>query len=323
MAISHVIIWVPDAWQWAFEGAAKSLGEFLVVAGGILGGISGFAAALDNPPLKWMFSRGAREAARGGDFVKGASQSYQNWKLLYVLIGIVAGVIAGGILSFVVALLLAILAVLGALLGAAAKGALIGASAGLFSVLILSAGVFVHALVRNPWLSTGVAIVTVALVGFAVSRSNILNEGFSTASVASPSHLFSPLPESRIERVWVEYNVSEANQDGFRIHVAARVAHRQGVACGAAAYFYNKGGRPLMDSDGRYRSADGQVSVGVDFAPGFDITVFDDLAMFLPYDQLHVKPLDSHDLQLQVRLYQKNGNFFASSEFRDFWLPVL
>lgn len=316
VAIGLVVIWVPSAWQWAFEVAGQPIAQFLVVGGGILGGIAGLLYALDNPPWKWMLNAGTKEAARGGDFVRGASSEYQSWKLVYVLVGVVIGAIAGGIAGLLFTVLIAIILAFVAFLAAAAVGALFAVGAGLIVVLVVSAVIFVDALVRNHLLTAVIVICVIASLVFSVTRSGILNEGLRVRVAGLYRRLF---PENRIEKVWVEHNVFDSSQKGMRIHIAARITHRQGVACGAAAYFYEKDGNPLKDSDGSYRSADGLVSVGVELSPGSDVTDYDDLAMFLPYAQLHLNAAVRHDLKLQVSLYEKGGSFFASSEWTAFW----
>jgi hypothetical protein len=124
-------------------------------------------------------------------------------------------------------------------------------------------------------------------------------------------------PKGEIENISVDHNVWQGGYIGMLIHVKFTVDNFQGVDCGAAAYFYFSSGKALKDFNGAYRTDDGNVSVGTDFRPGYVHSTYEDLRLFIPYDELHLAS-GRYDLKFNVKLYEKNGNFFATSEYVPF-----
>lgn len=116
-----------------------------------------------------------------------------------------------------------------------------------------------------------------------------------------------------IQQVWVDTNVYQDDQKGMFIHVRFDTWNLRGIECGATAYFEYASGAPLKDFNGSYTDVAGNVALGMDFTPGYDNTYFDDLSMFMPYDELHMAA-GSYTLKFHVQLYDlATNNHFASS----------
>ena len=56
----------------------------------------------------------------------------------------------------------------------------------------------------------------------------------------------------------------------------------------AAAYFYCPNGTPIKDTNGSNRTSDGNVATHVNFTPNYENCTFNDLAIFMPYSELHL-----------------------------------
>ena len=120
--------------------------------------------------------------------------------------------------------------------------------------------------------------------------------------------------EGRIELVWVDHNVFEGPLKGMRIHVRFQVSGLRSIPCRAVAYFAYADGAALQDFDNFYFTSDGQVSAGTDFTPIYPDATFQDLQIFMPYDQLHMQA-GHHELQFHVELYTQDGDYhFAESQ---------
>lgn len=129
-----------------------------------------------------------------------------------------------------------------------------------------------------------------------------------------------PSNASYIESVTVDYNAYENSQNGIGIHIRFKVADRKDVPCIAAAYFYYESGDVLRDLNGEYTSYDSQVSVGQNFTPQYDNSVFDDLVLFIPNDELHTGT-GRYDLKFKVELYDYNTqSSFSTSDYYHFYI---
>lgn len=109
-------------------------------------------------------------------------------------------------------------------------------------------------------------------------------------------------PSASIERVWVDHNVVQGGATGMLIHVRFSVKRMRGESGTVAAYFYFSSGKCLRDSDGKFTTADGSVSVAKEYEPQYDKALFEDLTIFMPVDQLHLAS-GHHDLCFHVQVF--------------------
>ena len=114
------------------------------------------------------------------------------------------------------------------------------------------------------------------------------------------------IPSGRINRLWAEYDVFEGGQKGMRVHCNFDVNNWLDKPCEISAYFSFTNGTPLKDFNGAYCSVDGQVSTGIDVVPGYESANFGDLALFMPYDELHMDP-GVAELMFHFVLFRKRG----------------
>jgi hypothetical protein len=114
-----------------------------------------------------------------------------------------------------------------------------------------------------------------------------------------------------INKIWVEYNVTENNQAGMRVHVSFNINNYQGKKGYCSAYFYNSDGTPLKDLNNSYKTQTGNVATSNTFTPLYPYTLFNDYALFIPYSELH-KPKGSYDLKLNVEIHSMEGIKFKS-----------
>ena len=73
----------------------------------------------------------------------------------------------------------------------------------------------------------------------------------------------------------------------------------------------------IQDVNNSYRASDGHVSFLTDFKPGYDDSIYKDLELFMPYDELHMAS-GKHSLKFKLGLYVKDGGFFAWSHYLHF-----
>ncbi len=92
---------------------------------------------------------------------------------------------------------------------------------------------------------------------------------------------------AKINKVWVEENIYENGKAGMRIHVNMNTYNLNSKQCQLAVYFYTESGTALIDTNARYNSAGGKVSLGENFTPPYDNALYEDYKIFMPYEELH------------------------------------
>ena len=131
-------------------------------------------------------------------------------------------------------------------------------------------------------------------------------------------HVLNPGPDAAIKSVRVEHNQWQGLNMGMRIHVELTIGNRRGSVCNLAAYFTDANGLVLKDFNGFYATSDSQVSVQQSLVPAFDETYYSDVVLFLPYDELHMRP-GNYDLQFHLEVQDPyNGLLLASSKGHGF-----
>lgn len=106
----------------------------------------------------------------------------------------------------------------------------------------------------------------------------------------------------KFDDIHVEYDVTRFERKGMLIHIKFVVTGLVGVQCKAVAYFYERTGEALKDTDGTFTTVDGSVSASDVFTPGYESTVYDDFQVFIPYDELGVGE-GTHNLKFNVLLF--------------------
>jgi hypothetical protein len=113
-------------------------------------------------------------------------------------------------------------------------------------------------------------------------------------------------PRATFEKIWVDYDVFESDVKGMRIHVKFSVYDMKNLDSYVAIYFKDKEGRPLKDRNKKFYSETGDVAVYKYLKPGYDEAVYNDLSVFMPYDELDLDP-GAYDLKMAIDLIYKSG----------------
>jgi hypothetical protein len=124
-------------------------------------------------------------------------------------------------------------------------------------------------------------------------------------------------PTGKVDRVWVDYDVTENGQFGMRIHVKFTAANMKGIDSYLAIYFEKESGERLTSSDSRFQSKAGDVAAYRSLKPGYDQTEYNDLTVFMPYSELHLG-VGNHNLKMDIDLIQENGTFIDHLYFHVF-----
>ena len=119
---------------------------------------------------------------------------------------------------------------------------------------------------------------------------------------------------AKFKEMEVTHNVFQSGQPGIQIRLAFDISHRKGFQCRMSAYFFDMERNPLKDINQRFKTVDGNVSVGSTFTPGYDNCAYDNYILFMPYAELDQVD-GERDLEFYVRVYDEvTRSFLADSE---------
>ena len=96
-------------------------------------------------------------------------------------------------------------------------------------------------------------------------------------------------PVATIREMEITQNVFQSNQPGLQICLNFNIKNRKGIQCRAVTYFFDEQHNPLQDVNQRFKTTNGEVSVGSTFRPGFENCNYDNYILFLPYSELDRK----------------------------------
>jgi hypothetical protein len=146
----------------------------------------------------------------------------------------------------------------------------------------------------------------------------------SASKSASPTPKPSESPKSsttdakvKFDKIWVDYNVSEGGEKGMRIHVKFEVTGMEGVDSYLMVYFEKEDGSKLTTSSSLYGSKDGNVAAKKALKPGFEVTVYKDLEVFMPYNELNLTK-GKYNLKMDADLADDDENLIEHLGYHEF-----
>jgi hypothetical protein len=121
---------------------------------------------------------------------------------------------------------------------------------------------------------------------------------------------------AQVEKITVDHNVYEGGVKGMRIHVKFTTSNMYQVQGYCNAYFYFSDGTSLKDYNQRYYTSDGNVSVHRTFTPNYVECRYNDLQLFMPYDELHMAS-GNFNLKFYIQIHD-NSKRLTSSDWVHF-----
>ncbi|MEO6588250.1 MAG: hypothetical protein ABIP06_02880 [Pyrinomonadaceae bacterium] len=126
-------------------------------------------------------------------------------------------------------------------------------------------------------------------------------------------------PGATFDRMWIDYNIKENNQDGMRIHIKFTANSLKSADCQIRISFFDDDEKtPLTDNNQRFYTTKGNVALFRDLKPPYDPAVYEDFQMFMPYDELDLS-YGSYKLKMDVDLIYKDGELIEHMN----WYPFV
>ena len=98
------------------------------------------------------------------------------------------------------------------------------------------------------------------------------------------------------------------------IHVRFDVLSMKGRNGNMTIYFFYESGKRLSDFNDRYTTPDGQIAIGTSLTPSYQHSVYNDVALFMPYSELHMAGgLNKEPLKFEIKIWDSDGTEVAST----------
>ncbi|MEO7983320.1 MAG: hypothetical protein ABI688_04485 [Bacteroidota bacterium] len=126
-------------------------------------------------------------------------------------------------------------------------------------------------------------------------------------------------PRATFDSLWVDYDVKENDVLGMMLHFKFTAYDMKDTQAAVAVYFeYNdERGGILKDKNQQYSSSGGDVAVYKDVKPGFSPAYYDDLQVFMPYNELDLAP-GTYQLLMDTKLIYSRGGLIANFTLQGF-----
>lgn len=140
---------------------------------------------------------------------------------------------------------------------------------------------------------------------------------FSADGTRFPNLNFAP--SATFDSIWVDYDVTENDLYGMRIHLSFSTYGMKDMDAYVAIYFeYNDDMAGfLKDRNKKYNSTEGDVAVYKAIKPAYDPADYKDLTLFMPYEELDLEP-GIYDLTMDTKLIYKKGGLIQWLTYHDF-----
>lgn len=120
-----------------------------------------------------------------------------------------------------------------------------------------------------------------------------------------------------LSKIWADYNVREDGRLGMKVHTRFTVYNLKGTELYLALYFQKDDGTPLETSNTKFSSESGQTAVFESLKPGFDEAYYEDIDLFMPYDEFNLTK-GKYKLKIDADVIYKGGGRLDHLDYYEF-----
>ncbi|HNQ15146.1 MAG TPA: hypothetical protein PKM58_06250 [Pyrinomonadaceae bacterium] len=118
-------------------------------------------------------------------------------------------------------------------------------------------------------------------------------------------------------KIWIEYNQTRNGRRGMLVHVNFEVTGLKGVDAKMIVRIKDSGDEFLASSSAGFSNADGDFEVSYDIKPGYDPAVYEDVTVFIPYDEIRIGK-GNWSLKLDVDIAYESGELIKHIDYKEF-----
>lgn len=120
-----------------------------------------------------------------------------------------------------------------------------------------------------------------------------------------------------VGEITADFNVKDGGRTGMRVHTTFTVYDLKGTDLYLALYFQEEDGTPLKTSNKKYASTNGDVAVFFELKPGFDEALYEDIKLFIPYDEFRLSK-GNYNLRIDASVIYKAGGLVDHLDYYPF-----
>lgn len=123
--------------------------------------------------------------------------------------------------------------------------------------------------------------------------------------------------EATVNKIKIDFDVMRDGKKGMLVHADFNVYGLKGINSYIVVYVQRKNGDALKSDSEDFGDVKGDLAIFRELKPGFEPTLYEDMQLFLPYEEI---PLGKgvFDLKLDIDLMYKNGTLFKHLDFYPF-----
>lgn len=116
-----------------------------------------------------------------------------------------------------------------------------------------------------------------------------------------------------INSVTVFNDADVEGKKGLSVHVSFNISGMKDKDARVSCYFYDRNGNALVNTNGSYGTtgSPSYVSSGEDIKPGYDNSLYSDLEIKIPYDELHLSGTYSRSLRVDVLIWDYSTSSYT------------
>ncbi|MGI8670354.1 MAG: hypothetical protein ACR2J3_11005 [Aridibacter sp.] len=124
----------------------------------------------------------------------------------------------------------------------------------------------------------------------------------------TPANNSNSTPSGNVEKMWIDYNVTQDGQKGMLVHTKMTLYNLMGEEIQLVIGVEKADGTKVYARQGsKYRSTDGQLAFYIDLVPKYEPTLFNDVSVFIPYNEI-VLAAGNHDLRIHADIIQTDSD---------------
>lgn len=91
---------------------------------------------------------------------------------------------------------------------------------------------------------------------------------------------------AKLNRIWIDYNVTQGGRQGMRVHVDFEVSGMKGNDIMLAVRIIGEDDELLTSKSAAYQNESDQFEVNYPLKPGYETTAYEDISVFIPYNEI-------------------------------------
>ncbi len=119
----------------------------------------------------------------------------------------------------------------------------------------------------------------------------------------------------KVEKMWIDYDIFRNGKKGLLVHIRATVEQLKGYNIQFAAVVERKNGDQILGKT--MRSVTGSLTAYYDVVPKYDSTSFNNVEMFIPYEEFTVQK-GIHNLRIHVDIIYPGTKFNLHGSYHPF-----